>query len=61
MTRKNNDVEVVEVELVHETDRAYLVRSCDTGMEAWVPKSRCELTDGELQAPGPLLVEKGLV
>ena len=33
----------IEVKLVHSTERAYLVQSVDTGVETWIPKSKCEL------------------
>jgi hypothetical protein len=33
----------IEVRLVHETDKAYLVRGEDRKIEVWLPKSRCEL------------------
>ena len=33
----------IEVVFLHETDLAVRVRSEDTGVESWVPKSICEI------------------
>jgi len=57
MTR--SDLADVDVDLVHETDVAYLVAVGE--WKVWVPKSRCEYDDGTLTAPKWLLLEKGLI
>jgi hypothetical protein len=52
----------VTADLVHETEKAYLLRS-DTGDEAWVPKAAVEYdrAEGVFTMPRRLAEEKGLV
>lgn len=38
-----SDLVDLEVDLIRETDKAVLVRSHNTGTEAWVPRSQCEI------------------
>lgn len=33
----------IDVQLLHQTELAYLVKSVDTEGESWIPKSQCEL------------------
>lgn len=56
---KNHDIITVSVKLKHETAAAYLVNGGDK--DVWVPKSQCEYSDGELQLPEWLALEKGLI
>ncbi len=59
----------IEVELVHETDMAWLVRNIEDDPEAydpvWIPKSRGELSINDdtltLTIPESLAIEKELV
>lgn len=53
----------LEVVLVRETEKAWLVRGLDSGREAWIPKSQAELDLEEdvLTLPEALAIEKELV
>ena len=60
----------IEVELHHETDKAWLVSlDGDRSKAQWIPKSQGEMEElfshpsehYTLTAPEPLLIEKGLV
>jgi hypothetical protein len=57
--KRNHSIITIEIELKHETDRAYLVDN--DGEDVWVPKSQCEYDNGELQIPEWLAKDKGLV
>jgi hypothetical protein len=66
---KSDLVDVLDVRLVHETDKALLVET-ETAGKVWVPKSRCEFESaylcnhekyGTLTLPKSLAEEKGLV
>lgn len=66
MRRANHDIIELEVELIHQTEAAYLVAVGD--IEAWVPKSRVELEmkastgrAATIQIPEGLAAEKNLV
>lgn len=67
---RRHEIVTVDVHYVHHTDAAWKVRSVQTGITAWAPKSVCELEDPdgrdprkvrELQIPEAMAVEKGLV
>lgn len=59
---KNHDIEIYPATLRHETDSAYLLDvGAKDGNPIWFPKSQCEFSDGELQCPEWLAVEKGVV
>jgi hypothetical protein len=56
-----------DVQLLHETDRAYLVTETIPEMGFWIPKSQCQLEETSvggiytLSLPEWLAVEKGLL
>jgi hypothetical protein len=60
-----SNLEDVAVELVHETDKAYLVTDGrivgGKRIEVWVAKSLTEFDKGILTAPEWLLKDKGLI
>lgn len=57
----------IDVQLLHETDRAYLVTDTTPENGVWVPKSQCELEESgvrgiyTLTLPEWLAVEKDLL
>lgn len=55
-------VEVYYVELVQETDQAYLIETTD-GAQVWLPKSQCELDESDMsvQVPEWLAYNEGLI
>lgn len=59
--KKDHNIITIDVELRHETDRAYLISVGDKFGGTWVPKTLCEYSDGELQIPDWLAEDKGLV
>lgn len=65
MPKKGSEVVDVEVGLVRETEKAWLVLSTDTGKQDWVPKALCELERAQglytLTLPTWMAIEKGLV
>lgn len=64
---KNHDIIEIEVRVKHETDKAWMVESIDTGRSSWVPKSVGELDMcrptpiKSLQLPEWMAEEKGLI
>ena len=63
MVKKNHDIIEVDVKLIHETDKAYLVSPIAPGTtkEVWIPKSGCELgDDGVMQISENMAVQKGM-
>lgn len=62
MTAGRSNLVDVEATLVHETEKAYLLRPHGPGKEAWVPKSVVERNDdGTWTMPEPFATEKGLI
>lgn len=59
--KKNHDIVTVSVDLIHQTEKAYLVNAGTKAGNVWMPKSQCEYDDGELQLPERLAIDKGLV
>lgn len=65
--KKNHDIIEIEVRLKHETEKAWLVESIDTGRSAWVAKSQGELDMctaspiKTLELPEWIAEEKGLI
>ena len=52
----------IEVTKIHETDKAVLVESAETGRQGWVPKSVIELYEyGTATLPEAMAAEKGLI
>lgn len=57
MTSGRSDLVDIEAKLVHQTEKAYLLKVGDR--EAWVPKSQVEDNgDGTFTMPEELAVEK---
>ena len=56
---KSENVKINHVNVVHETNGAYLVRFVD-GNKVWLPKSQCELDGQGVEMPEWLAVEKGI-
>ena len=66
MPPKGSELVDIEVTLQHQTEKAWLVRSCDTAKEAWVPKSVGEMEPDKglyyiLTVPTDWAIDKGLV
>lgn len=67
MANRQHDIITIEVQLKHETEKAYLVEAVDHDTEAWVPKSLVELSEKdkfglcEMQIPEYLALDKGLI
>lgn len=66
MPKKGEEVVDLDVELVHETEKAWLLRSSDTAKESWIPKSVGQLTPNGtkmfvLTLPTSWAQEKGLI
>ena len=66
MAAKGSEITDLQVELLHETERAYKVLSSATNRIAWVPKSLAELEKGEgllhiLTIPTSIAYEKELI
>lgn len=57
---KSNLVDI-EIELVAETEKAFLVHTGDETKKVWVPKSMCEIDDGVLTTTESLALDKGLL
>lgn len=62
--KKNHDIHTFYTNFVHETDAAWLleVEEADNE-EIWFPKSHCDYdaNTGEIQVPGWLAREKGIM
>ena len=54
----NSDLIDIEVDLKHETDKAYLVSDGDR--EVWVPKSQCEFEMSDTPPYGTLTLPEWL-
>lgn len=68
MTKTKHDIITIKVDLLHETEKAYLfdlgkVDKNKKPIGAWVPKSQCEYDEenDELQLPEWLAIKAGLV
>lgn len=66
MPLRRHNIITIDVRLVSETAKAYLVESTDTGKQSWVPKSAVELertghTLCSLQIEEELAIDKELV
>lgn len=62
--KRNHDIITLELELIHETELAYLLS--DGTRKEWVPKVACELEEGKgttcsVQMSEKLAIEKGFV
>lgn len=55
----SGEIVTITCELLSETELAYLVENEDGSF--WVPKSKCEYSDGELQIPEWLAIRKDMV
>ena len=51
----------VEVVLIHQTEKAWLVESTNTGKQTWIAKSMGELDENILTLPRRLAESKELV
>ncbi len=62
MSQISQIVELRFEEVKHETHSAYLILFDRSGVQAWLPKSQCEVSDGDkiVQMPQWLVEEKGL-
>lgn len=63
---KNHDIVEVEVDVLHETEKAYLVTQGETfssgePINEWLPKSQCQWDGETMQLPEWLALEKGLI
>lgn|GEM_PF-5074176 len=61
VTVKNHDIIDVEVTVKHQTEKAWLVESHNTGKSAWVAKSIGELDGKTMQLPEWIAEEKELI
>jgi hypothetical protein len=60
--KKNHDLADITAVLKRETEKAFLLKSIDTGKEGWVPKSQVENNgDGTFTMPQWLAEDKELV
>lgn len=57
---KNHDLISLEINLMHETEKAYLFTNLK-GEKTWIPKSMSEYDGNELQLPEWLAQEKELI
>lgn len=58
--KKNHDIIEVEITVLHETEKAYLVTN-DGDNKVWLSKSICEIDGSVLQIPEWLALDKGLI
>lgn len=65
---KNHDIIDLEGIIKHETEKAILFVSADTGKEAWIPKSVVEIDEYDLtsraatiQIPESMALDKELI
>ncbi len=56
---KSENVKVPFVEVLHETDRAYLIRF-EQDLTVWLPDSQVQIDGRVVEMPEWLAVEKGL-
>jgi hypothetical protein len=56
---RKHDIVSIDVDLIAETEKAYLVSDGD--VKAWIPKSQCEYCDSVIYLPERLAIDKELL